>query len=139
MAVPLINGVAYSWSTVNVVIFGNQLRGITSVEYNKKQNIVDNYGAGQYAVSRGYGNFECDGSIEMYADELNKLIAISPNRNPLELPFFDIVIMYAGVGVAPVRVTLKACNFMELPVSVAQGDTSIKVKIPLKIADIVNN
>jgi hypothetical protein len=139
MAVPLINGIAHSWSTVNVVIFGTQLRGITAVEYNKKQNIVDNFGAGQYPVSRGYGNVECDGAIEMYVDELNKLMSISPNRNPLELPFFDIVIVYAGIGIAPTRVTLKACNFMELPVAVAQGDTNIKVKIPLKIADVVNS
>jgi hypothetical protein len=138
MAVPLINGIAHSWATINVVVLGQQLQGITSVEYNKKQNIVDNYGAGQYPVSRGYGNFEFDGAIEMYKDELDKLVAISPNRNPLELPFFDIVIVYAGVGIAPTRTTLKACNFMELPVAVAQGDTNIKVKIPLKIADIVN-
>ena len=52
---PLINGVAYSWASINFTLFGVPVAGIVSIEYNRKQAKTNNYGAGTEPVSRGYG------------------------------------------------------------------------------------
>lgn len=138
MPTPLINGVAHSWANINLILFGNPVIGITAIEWSSKQTINDNYGAGQYPVSRGYGNFEYTGAIELYYDTWKTIIDSAPHRDPLLIPFFDIPIVFGGVGVPPSALVLRAVNFMELPVAVAQGDTKISIKIPLKIAFIEN-
>lgn len=136
MANPLINGVNYSWANVKLVLFGQPVVGITSIEYKKKQKKDNNYGMGTKPISRGYGNEEYEGKITLYRDEWVAIIAASQNRNPLEIPFFDIPVTFSGTGVQPVQDTLKACEFLEDPFTIAQGDTKTMVEIPIIIGDI---
>jgi hypothetical protein len=132
----LINGVNYSWSSIQVVLFGVPVQGIVSIEYKKKQSKTNNYGAGKKPVSRGYGREEYDGSIEIYTDEWKKIIAASPNRNPLEIGWFDIPVLYGNSLADATSDTLLAVEFMEDPFSAKEGDTKLTVKIPLIIGDI---
>ena len=136
MSNPLINGVNYSWANVKLVLFGVPVVGITQIEYKRKQKKENNYGFGLEPVSRGYGNKEYEGKITLYRDEWNAIIAAAPNRDPLDIPWFDIQVSFAGTRVQPVLDVLKACEFMEDPFTVAQGDTKILVEIPLIIGSI---
>lgn len=136
MSNPLINGVNYSWANVKLVLFGVPVVGITNIEYKRKQKKENNYGFGIDPVSRGYGNKEYEGKITLYRDEWNAIIAAAPNRDPLDIPWFDIQVSFAGTRVQPVLDVLKACEFMEDPFTVAQGDTKILVEIPLIIGSI---
>lgn len=136
MSNPLINGVNYSWANVKLVLFGVPVVGITQIEYKRKQKKENNYGFGIDPVSRGYGNKEYEGKITLYRDEWNAIIAAAPNRDPLDIPWFDIQVSFAGSRVQPVLDVLKACEFMEDPFTVAQGDTKILVEIPLIIGSI---
>ena len=135
MSNPLINGVNYSWANVKLVLFGVPVVGITQIEYKRKQKKENNYGFGLEPVSRGYGNKEYEGKITLYRDEWNAIIAAAPNRDPLDI-WFDIQVSFAGSRVQPVLDVLKACEFMEDPFTVAQGDTKILVEIPLIIGSI---
>lgn len=134
---PLINGVSYGWGNVTLVLFGVPVVGITKIEYKKKQAKENLYGAGYKPVSRGYGRYEYDGSIELYTEEWKRIIAAAPDRDPLNIAPFDIQVVFAGTRVSPEKDVLKMCEFMEDPLSVNEGDTSIKVTIPLVIGDIV--
>jgi hypothetical protein len=136
MSNPLINGVNYSWANVKLVLFGVPVVGITNIEYKRKQKKENNYGFGIDPISRGYGNKEYEGKITLYRDEWNAIIAAAPNRDPLDIPWFDIQVSFAGSRVQPVLDVLKACEFMEDPFTVAQGDTKILVEIPLIIGSI---
>lgn len=136
MAAPLINGINYSWANVSLVLFGTPVTGIVAIDYNRKQKKDNNYGAGKAPVSRGYGNEEYDGSIEIYLDTWKAIIAASPNNNPLEITPFDIPVVFSGNGVAVSKDVLRACEFMEDPLSAKQGDTKLTVKIPLIIGGI---
>jgi len=136
MATPLINGVAYSWSSISFVLFGIPVSGITSIEYNRKQAKTNNYGAGAEPVSRGYGRKEYDGSIEIYLDEWKKVIAAAPNRNPLQIGWFPISVVYGNSIADATKDTLNACEFLEDPFTAKEGDTKLTVKIPLIIAQI---
>jgi hypothetical protein len=136
MATPLINGVSYSWANVKLVLFGVPVIGITQIEYKRKQKKENNYGMGTEPVSRGYGNKEYEGKITLYREEWNAIIAAAPSKDPLDIPFFDIQVSFEGTRVAPTQDVLRACEFMEDPFTVSQGDTKIMVEIPLIIGMI---
>lgn len=135
-AVPLINGKAYDAGNVSVILFGTPLTGIISIDYTVKQKKDNNYGLGYEPVSRGYGMKEYTGSIEIYLEVWKGIIAASPNRDPLQIPPFDIPVTYSGTGVTTNKDVLRAVEFMENPLQTKGGDTKITVKIPLIIGGI---
>lgn len=135
-ALPMVNGVNYGWSNITLILFGIPVIGIVDISFNEKQAKDNNYGWGDKPISRGSGNFEYEGSIELYVEEWKKIIAASPERNPLLIPSFDVKIMYGGSRVQYTTDTLKFVEFMENPFNAKQGDTKLTVKIPLIIGDI---
>lgn len=134
--IPLINGVNYSWANVSLVLFGVPVIGITKITYNHKQKKENNYGSGSQPVSRGYGNDEYEGEIEIYLDEWKRIIAASPERNPLLIPMFDIPVVFGGSRVTAQKDVLKAVEFLENPLDANQDDTKLLVTIPLVIGGI---
>jgi hypothetical protein len=133
---PIVNGVNYSWSNVSLILFGTPVIGILSIDYKRKQKKENNYGAGSQPVSRGYGNYEYEGSIELYTDTWKAIIANSPNRDPLLIEPFDIPVTFTGTGVTTTKDVLRAVEFMEDPLETKSGDTKLTVKIPLIIGGI---
>lgn len=136
MPTPLINGINYSWGNISVNPFGTPLIGIVAIDYKRKQNKTNNYGAGVEPSSRGYGNKEYEGSIEVYLDEWKAFIAAAPNRDPLQIPPFDIPVTFSGTGVIATKDVLRACEFMEDPMDAKSNDTKLTIKIPLIIGGI---
>lgn len=132
----LINGIAYSWTSVTLILFGVPVTGITKIEYKRAQKKENNYGAGALPISRGYGNYEFTGSIEIYQDELRRIIASAPGRDPLAIGIFDIPVVFQLPGGTYQKDTLKACEFMEEGLTASQGDTKLMVTLPLIIGDI---
>jgi hypothetical protein len=133
---PIVNGVNYSWSNVSLILFGTPVIGILSIDYKRKQKKENNFGAGPQPVSRGYGNYEYEGSIELYTDTWKAIIAGSPNRDPLQIGPFDIPVTFTGTGVTTTKDVLRAVEFMEDPLETKSGDTKLTVKIPLIIGGI---
>lgn len=133
----LINGVSYAWTDVTFVLFGVPVVGITKISYKRKQNKENLYGAGSRPTSRGYGRIEYEGEIELYTEELKRIIAAAPNRDILKIPPFDIPVVFGSDRTAPDKDVLKAVEFLEDPLETNEGDTSIRVTIPIIIGDIV--
>ncbi len=137
MATPLINGTNYSWAGIKVVLLGVPVVGITKISYKSKQAKENNYGMGSEPVSRGYGNKEYEGSIEIYTDEWKRIVAASPNRDPLAIAPFDIQVLYGTNAIAPdQKDVLRSVEFLENPLDANQGDTKLMVTVPLIIAGI---
>ena len=67
--IPLINGVSYGWSSIQLNLFGQPVAGIKSIDYTRKQEKKLNWGAGTEPVSIGYGRKSCEGSIELLLDD----------------------------------------------------------------------
>ena len=74
---PLVNGLAYSWSNVIVNVLGRTLIGIDAIDYEEKQDMSDNWGAGVYPVSRGFGNRKATCKITLYQEEVIALEQLS--------------------------------------------------------------
>ena len=136
MPTPIINGINYSWANISLVLFGVPVVGITKIDYKRKQKKENNYGAGPYPVSRGYGNYEYEGTIELYTDEWKRIIAAAPGRDPLSIAPFEIQVTFAGRGLTAEKDVLRSVEFMEDPLAANQGDAKLMVSIPLIIAQI---
>ena len=97
-----INGVAYNWTMLQMVIPGlginnpddSILLGVSALKYEKSREIKKNYGSGGNLSSRGFGNKVCTASITM---DLNTQLKL---RNAvgslLDLGQFDIHVSFAN-------------------------------------------
>lgn len=132
----LVNGVNYAWVNVTMVLFGVPVKGITKISYKKKTDKANNYGNGSEPVSRGYGRSEYEASIELYRDEWQRIINVAPSKDPLEIPPFDVPVVFGGSRVTAQTDVLLACEFLEDAFDVSEGDTSIKITLPLIIAGV---
>jgi hypothetical protein len=137
MANPLINGINYSWGDVQVMLFNNTpLVGITSIEYDEEQAMENNYGAGNFPIGQGYGQFKYTGSIELYKEEINGIIAKAPMGKIQLIPAFSIKVVYGNSSQALTVNTLQSCVFMKNPFSAKANDKKLVMKIPLMIGNI---
>lgn len=135
---PLINGTNYAWANVALILFGVPVVGITKIEYKKKANKANNYGAGQEPVSRGYGNNEYEASIEIYQDEWRKIIALSPVKDPTQIPPFEVQVVFGGSRLTTQTDILQMAEFPEDAFTAGQGDTKLLINIPLIIGGILH-
>lgn len=142
MSKVLINGVNYAWGQVQVVINDTVRPGITKVEYNRTGNHESTYAIGQEPYGYGYGNYTYTAAVEMYIDEW-RLLKTELAGNPLGNDPTNITIFFLGKTVNPLyqngdvlpyKTILYNCVFLEDNLSTTQGDTSIKVTIPLMIS-----
>jgi hypothetical protein len=132
----LVNGTSYSWVNVTMVLFGVPVKGITKISYKKKTEKTNNYGAGPEPVSRGIGRTEYEASIELYREEWQRIIDVAPSKNPLDITPFDIPVVFGGSRVTAQTDVLKGCEFLEDAFETNEGDTSIKITIPMIIAGV---
>lgn len=133
MAVVLANGINYAWGTIAIRALGSIFVGVDKIMYREAQNMVNNYGAGNFPTGRGLGQVTYEGSIDLYAEELVALRAIAIAGRIQNIPEFDISVTYDVSGVKRVTDILKACRFMENSRDVTAGDTRIVAGIPLII------
>ena len=134
--IPIINGINYDWASITFTLFGVPITQVTKITYSRRQKKENNYGAGYVPVSRGYGNLEFEASIELYTDQWFQIIALAHNNDPLQIPPFDIPVIFANSGQTPIKYVLRSCEFTEDPFSGSQGETKLMVSIPLIVAQI---
>ena len=132
----LINGVNYAWTNVTWMWYTLPLIGIKSISYEATQKTELNYGAGVFPISESVGNYEYKGEIEVYLDEWNKIIAASPNKDPMQIPRSDFQVVFGGSRVLAKADVLQQVKFTNDPVQVKQNDGSIVIKLTLSIAGI---
>lgn len=136
MPQPLVNGTSYAWSQVEVRIFNQPVSGITAISYEEKQEVQDNYGAGNRPVSRGYGKIESMGSITLEMAEVEALQAATTDGNLLSIPEFEAQVSYLPEGGKIVTHTLNNCRFKGNKREVKSGDMAVEVELELQISHI---
>lgn len=137
MAQPLVNGTAYAWSQIELRLFNTPVNGITDIKYDDTQDMEDNYGAGEFPVSRGYGQIKAKSSITLEMAEVEALQAAAPDGRINRIPEFDVVVSYLPEGGIIRTHTLKNCRFKGNKREIKSGDMTINVELELIISHII--
>jgi len=132
----LINGIAYNWSTLAILIGSNILYGITELNFEIEQEKVNNYGIGADPVSRANGNNKYTGSVSLYMEDMKRLIAVSPNGLLTGIPMFTIKAVYGNVSTGGTIDVLSNCEFTKDGQDLKQGDTKFIKNIPIIFAGL---
>jgi hypothetical protein len=133
--VPLINGKAYSWAAITVILAGAPLIGITSISYSDDTEKENGYGQGSMPIDRGEGNYKAESSLTIRAGENEALIAKAANGRIQDLGVFDIIVQYL-VGTKRIKHTIRNAEFTGNKRDVKQGDKIIDVEHTLIISHI---
>lgn len=133
---PLINGTSYSWSQIELKILNQAVPGVKEIKYKDDQEIVDNYGAGNRPVSRGYGKITTTASLKMEMAEVEALQAAVPDGRLQSIPEFDIIVSYLPEQGKIVTHTLHNVRFKSNAREPKEGDTSVDVEIELAVSHI---
>jgi hypothetical protein len=131
MALPFINGVQYHWAQVAVRGLGNIFVGIEGIDYEETQEIVNNYGAGNFPIGQGLGKIDAKGTITLYQEELEALQNAAPGRRLQAIPNFDITVSFIpDAGQAIVNHTIRNIRLTANKRELKSGDTKVVVQIP---------
>lgn len=136
MAQPLINGIAYTFSQIRLNLLGREVIGIVSIDYSDKQEMQDNYGVGNYPVSRGVGKIMCEASITLEAAEVEALQKAVLSGRIQDIPEFDVPISYQDSDEVLTTHVLHNCRFKENKRGAKSGDMTIEVELPLQVSHI---
>jgi len=133
---PLINGYNYSWGNITVNIARVPVVGITSINYAEEQEMEDQYGAGNYPVSRGYGRIKATGDITLHSNEVEALQAAAPGGRLQAIAPFDINVTFIDATGALKTHRLHNCQFKNNARNMNEGDLKFDVKLDLIISHI---
>lgn len=132
----MINGINYSWGNITVLLFGIPVISCQKINFKKTQEKTNTYGLGFDVISRGYGNNTYEASLDMLQDDWQNIISASPNHDPLNIPPFQIRVVFGGTRVTSRTVKLNNCEFLENNFEASQGDTKLNVSIPIIFAGL---
>jgi hypothetical protein len=134
----MINGVVPSWATMQVLIEGVPITGITSINYNDNQDIQNIYGAGQQPIGRGYGRITPTADITLERSEIETIRKASPSGRLQDIAPFDIVISYIPIeGSMIANHIIKGCQFLDDGNEAKEGDTKNEKQLNLLPSHIV--
>ena len=135
MAVPLVNGRSYDFTSITISILGVPLAGISAISYTEEQTKENNFGTGNYAVSRGRAALNASGSLDIHMEDVEKIRDAAPNRSLLTLPAFDIVVVFGNPTNPRVHI-LKNAEFTNDGVDASQGDTAFTRSFDLVLSHV---
>lgn len=127
---PLINGQAYAFTQLRLIVQGVRIRGVTSINYTEGKTKTNEYGAGEYPIERGEGQIEPDASIELSQTAVEKLRKLSPTGKLIDLLPFTILVSFRNRDGRMVDL-LKNAEFLDYGVDSSTGDTRNTRDFPL--------
>lgn len=87
-------GQSYTWADVKLSIFGREVVGVTSVEYEEEQEVKAVYGQGVEPVGYGKGNKKYTAKITLDLKEVQGILnAVGKGSSITDIPVFDIVVV----------------------------------------------
>jgi hypothetical protein len=135
--VPLINGRSYDWASVRMQLLGITIYGVTQISYEESQEMVNNYGAGNMPVSRGYGKYEAKASITLEKKEVERIKAALPvGARIMDIAPFPITVTFSNDSNVNITDKLMNCQFMNNKLDMKSGDTNIEVPLDIIVSHI---
>lgn len=121
MGLVLKNGVVVGAANISTIIGGVIVTGIKSIDIKSSQKKENVMGFQAQPVARGRGGYEYpEGTLEILLEEWKSIVAAAANRDPFQIPMFDIPIVYDN-NVLP-QETLNNVEFTSVGRSYKAGD-----------------
>ena len=123
-----VNGRAYDWEDISVILPHGEAAGITEIKYEDGQAVTARYGKGSTPRSYGRGNYEASGSMVLDRDEWEKLKRelTATGGGIYDHAPFTIVVNYANNDMGTVTDVLKKCKITkQTGGGGAQGDDNV--------------
>jgi hypothetical protein len=133
---PLINGHAYGWADIQIVIGGAPITGVKAIKYGSSQEKENVYGAGRNPVGRGYGRITSTASITLLAGAVLALQNSAPGGELYRIQPFPITVAYQPDGGSMVTHILHNAEFTDCNFEWAEGDMSKEIELTLVISHI---
>lgn len=95
MSLVLINGVTVGSANISAIIGGVIVTGIKSIDIKMSQKKENIQAFGKQPVGRGRGAYDYPAcTMEILLEEWKSIVAAAPNRDPMQIPMFNIPIVY---------------------------------------------
>lgn len=135
---PNVRGMRMSFSSVKVSM-DNQapLIACKDISYDDTLSGVKVKGTNPYPLGRTRGDYEANGSIEIYREEFNDFMnTISPLQGFKESSF-DIVVQYSENGTDVITDTLVGCRIESNPSKASQSADPLTIAVKLSVMHIL--
>ena len=137
IAPPLINGKAYEFTSINLVVLGVPIAEAKSISWNQKQDRKMNYGTARFPTSYGNGPISVDVKLTISMNEIEALRLSVPSGLLQDIPPFTISLWYGDTGVGTVTQKIFNCLFMDDGLNGNQGDTILFMDYNLIASNVV--
>lgn len=131
----LVNGRAYDYSQIIPAYIGVPLPSMSVIEYEETQEKTNNYGTGTRPVSRGHGEIQATGSMEVAMEDIEALREAAIDGSLLNLPSADFLLVFGNPGKVQTHV-LKNLEFTSDGGGGNQGDTDLKRTLNFTISHV---
>ncbi len=137
---PNVNGNKHSWASITLVVGTTSIRGCKGVAYKNTLEPGDVRGLGVQLLGRTRGDLKSEGSLELYLEEYNQLIAeLGADGTGFLEKSFNIVVSYSEPNSAIITDKLIGCRLKGGDKGFSQGTDALTVKCDLSIMYIVEN
>lgn len=135
------NSIEFAWKDIEVVFLGKTIGRIEEIEYTTEVEKKHIYGRGKKPLGIQTGNEKVTGQITIGQSELEAMIrkaqSLKPGAKPTDMSF-DINVTYQA-ELDLVRDRVVGFAITQMPKSMKQGDTDMKVKLPGIAMDVLYN
>lgn len=141
IAYPLINGHRYDWTSVQITIDGIPYTGVKSLSYRQTLTPGVVRGTRSQPTGRTRGQYEPEGSIEMYKEDYQNLInalSFAGTRGYMETAF-QVLAQYSSGVLAVVTDTLVGCRISSDEDSHDESPDGLTVSCDLSIMYILRD
>ncbi len=134
---PLIDGVRHEWSSVSIRCKGEEYLGVKSVSYDDDLKPTKLYGTHPKPIGRTRGQYNCQGSIEMYFAEARRFW--SALGSGFKEVVFDVVVQYIEDGFDTITDGIIGCRITTAKGGGTQGADGLTIPMDLDPMNIIWN
>jgi len=134
----LINGNAYNWGSITVVMGGNPLFGISNINYSEEMTVVNYMNHSPFPSKQGYGNINVVASATLDQYEISILESVATNARIQNLPRFDIIVIFTPDNNLFRTLFIKNCKISTNGFDATQNDMNIETELNLNPTHIIH-
>lgn len=134
---PLVNGVRYSFASIELSVAGKVILGAKEIAYTETLEPGELRGTSSQLLGRTAGDYSVEGSMTLYREEFDDLLGTLGEGYLRKV--FDVTITYADEGAPTKTDKLVGCRIKSVEQSNSQGTDGLEVQLQLHVMYLVRD